>query len=165
MYFKFTNVFYIFTVTRFFPLFNLLFANVFLATAGLTLSVFVVSSFTMVQDCPSSLWATLKAVINWMEPKSLAPCVMIPVIFLGDCRSTWGHRNSLFYKRSNRQTKKQCAALSCPPLLPATTQIGCCWRQSRRWSCPVCPAGRSEGARRRLRCPRCGRCWRPWSAG
>lgn len=64
---------------------------IFFCEVRLTLSVFEVSSFTTVQDFPSSLWATLKETINWTEPKSLAPCVMIPVIFFGDSRSTWKH--------------------------------------------------------------------------
>lgn len=45
--------------------------------------------------------------------------------------------------RANRQGSRRGSARSSP----AATQSGCWWRRSRRWSCPVCPAGRSGGAR------------------
>lgn len=53
-----------------------------------TWSILVFGSWTTVQDRPSWLCATLKALTNCTLPKSLAPCVMTPVIFLGDSRST-----------------------------------------------------------------------------
>lgn len=52
--------------------------------------------------------------MNWMEPKSLAPCVMIPDIFLGDVRSTWRHTNMYFYHsvKINPPTHTHRSALS-----------------------------------------------------
>lgn len=53
-----------------------------------TLSAFVFSSLTMVQYLPSSLYAILNAERNCTFPKSLAPCVIIPVMRFGLSKST-----------------------------------------------------------------------------
>lgn len=88
---------------------------IFQVAMTVTLSLPVVWSCTMFHDCPSSLYAILKADTNCTIPKSFAPWVMMPVILLGFSKSS--------YKR--KKHRKLVCLDSCYLCLYVILQLSC----------------------------------------